>query len=154
MLEISKISRRLLLAVGALGIGLMMFGGTIIKMFNDTDVMRNGVQTLGQVTDTSRYLETSNDKQFQRYRLHYTFQDANGSPFSSEDTVSKDAYEGYVIGQSIEVYYYPNMPSSSFVDLDGKIAQNRLQIIVGAILTLLGLSSLLAWGYSGNKDNI
>ena len=153
MLKEMRGIRFLFTAILMCGLGFLIFAGTVIKMFSDTNVMRNGLQTIGQVSDTSRYVETTSDgKQYQRYRIHYTFQDANGSTFSNENTVSIEAYKAYTIGQSIEVYYYPNNPSESFVDMDGKVAVNQLQIVVGAALGLGGLIMLLIMDYASKKD--
>ena len=132
--------------IGACLVGFLVFGGTVIKMFNDTDVLRNGIKTIGQVVDTSRFVETQrNGDRFQRYRVHFTY-DANNSQFTNANTISKEAYERYKNGQSLEVYYYPNNPQESFVDMEGKIAQNRTQIIVGGAFAIGGMALLVLLG--------
>ena len=133
-------------------IGFLLFGGNIIKMFEDTDVMRNGIQTFGQVVDTSRYVERFDDgDSYQRYRVHFTFQATDGAIYSGEDTISKETYESYSIGQTIDVYYYNDNPSVSYTDLQGKIQSNQFWILLGGILGLSGVI-IFTWLSYRNRD--
>ena len=118
-------------------IGLFFFGVGVIQMLQDTDVARNGISTVGYVTETSTYRNYQGD--YDHYRVHFTFQDQSGTTYSGEDTISEQAYESYVIGQPIDVFYYPNNPNDSLVDIDDKIATNRFQLLASGITAIVAL---------------
>lgn len=117
--------------------GLVFFGVSVVQMLQDTDVARNGVSAIGYVTDLSIYRDSRGD--YDHYRVHFTFQDLNGTPYSGEDTISEQAYETYIIGQAIDVFYYPNDPNTLLVDIDDKIASNRFGLLASGIMAVVAL---------------
>lgn len=117
--------------------GLAFFGASVVQMLQDTDIARNGIRTIGYVTDLSTYRDSRGD--YDQYRVHFTFQDQNGTPYAGEDTISEQAYESYGIGQSIDVFYYPNDPNASLVDIDDKIATNRFGLLASGIMAVVAL---------------
>lgn len=144
MYQITRQLRSILLSVGILGIGLMLLIGTGIKLYNETAVQRSGTQTSGEVIAKEPYIETSNDgKRFQRYKLVFRFTDANGGEFENWNDVEKATYDAVSVGQAIDVYYFPDDPNQSFVDMEGKISRNALQLGVGGVMTVLGLFGVL-----------
>lgn len=134
-------------------VGVLIFVGTLIKLFNDTALLRGGVQTVGQIVDKAPFIYTANDgKRYQRYGLTYNFIDENGQSFENWNEVEKSTYDQYQVEQAIDLHYFQHDPSVSAVGIDEKVESLRTQLIIGGALSLLGLIGILLLDYESRSS--